>query len=206
MSQPRQHHRALVICHWLTAALILVSLAAGFLVIGATPNSAPAKVSMLRVHALLGVLVLVVIAVQYALRLAMERPVPATAGNKSLDRLAALTHRAFYLLVVLMALSGIGTLVASGAGPILFGATDASLPATFYDVAPRHAHGIIAEVLAVLVLLHIVGAAYHQLVLKDGLLRRMWFGRPSARRLAEVVRIDVAAAPVLDIAALREHP
>ncbi|MEO0931222.1 MAG: cytochrome b/b6 domain-containing protein [Pseudomonadota bacterium] len=39
------------------------------------------------------------------------------------------------------------------------------------------AHGFIALLLVALIVLHIAAALYHQVVLKDGLMRRMWFGR-----------------------------
>ena len=38
-------------------------------------------------------------------------------------------------------------------------------------------HGLLATLLVGLIALHFAAALYHQLVLKDGLLRRMWFGR-----------------------------
>jgi cytochrome b561 len=39
------------------------------------------------------------------------------------------------------------------------------------------AHAALATLLAILIAAHIAAALYHQFVLKDGLLRRMWFGR-----------------------------
>jgi cytochrome b561 len=44
----------------------------------------------------------------------------------------------------------------------------------------RIAHGLIATLLVALIVLHIAAAIYHQVVLKDGLLRRMWFGKRKA--------------------------
>jgi cytochrome b561 len=39
------------------------------------------------------------------------------------------------------------------------------------------AHAALATLLAVLIAVHVVAALYHQFVLKDGLFRRMWFGK-----------------------------
>jgi cytochrome b561 len=36
-------------------------------------------------------------------------------------------------------------------------------------------HGVIAPMLALLVVLHVGAALYHQLVIKDNLLSRMWY-------------------------------
>ena len=43
----------------------------------------------------------------------------------------------------------------------------------------RTVHYLFSRVLMVIIALHIAGALYHTLMLKDGLLRRMWFGRRS---------------------------
>jgi cytochrome b561 len=41
-------------------------------------------------------------------------------------------------------------------------------------------HYIFSRMLMVLVTIHVAGAVYHTLILKDGLLRRMGFGRRAA--------------------------
>jgi cytochrome b561 len=64
----------------------------------------------------------------------------------------------------------------SGAGPIVFGADGAALP-DFWKYPPRTAHGIGARLFLALLVMHIVAAAYHHFVRRDGLLRRMWFAR-----------------------------
>jgi cytochrome b561 len=38
------------------------------------------------------------------------------------------------------------------------------------------AHAALATLLAILIVVHVAAALYHQFVLKDGLFRRMWFG------------------------------
>jgi len=44
------------------------------------------------------------------------------------------------------------------------------------DFAPRVPHGIGARLLVALLVLHAGAALYHQIIRKDGLLSRMWFG------------------------------
>jgi cytochrome b561 len=41
----------------------------------------------------------------------------------------------------------------------------------------RVIHGAIAKVLVALIAVHASAALYHHFVLRDGLLKRMWFGR-----------------------------
>ena len=61
----------------------------------------------------------------------------------------------------------------TGLLPIVFGGSGATLPADFYVFAARMLHGVIAPVLALLVVLHVEAALYHQFVLKDNLLSRI---------------------------------
>jgi cytochrome b561 len=50
------------------------------------------------------------------------------------------------------------------------------LPANFDALAPRQAHGALAEILLLAIALHIAAALYHQFVRRDGLFARMGFG------------------------------
>ena len=83
-------------------------------------------------------------------------------------------HVLFYVVILGMTASGIGTLVLSGAGPILFGGAAQPLP-DFWNYPPRAPHGIAARLLIVLFVLHAGAALYHHVFKRDGLLRRMWF-------------------------------
>jgi cytochrome b561 len=51
------------------------------------------------------------------------------------------------------------------------------LPDSFAVFPTFRAHAALATLLAILIVVHIAAALYHQFVLKDGLFRRMWFGR-----------------------------
>jgi cytochrome b561 len=88
--------------------------------------------------------------------------------------------RGLYLLLLLMAASGIATAVQAGLPGIVFGGSGALLPESFGIYRPRVAHGVIAKLLLALAVLHVLAALYHQFVRKDNLLSRMWFGRERA--------------------------
>jgi cytochrome b561 len=51
------------------------------------------------------------------------------------------------------------------------------LPTDFWDLPVRSVHYAISRLLMVLIALHVTGALYHTLIRRDGLIRRMWFGR-----------------------------
>jgi cytochrome b561 len=83
-------------------------------------------------------------------------------------------HFALNILTLLVAVSGVGIAIQSGLPGIVF-AGQGILPADFWAYAPRTAHGILTKLLAALIVLHVAGAIYHQLIIKDRLFLRIWF-------------------------------
>ena len=174
--QPKRYHTALVTLHWLLALMLIAMLAMGTLVLKTVPNSSPDKIGALQGHMIGGGLILLLTVLRLAVRLKTDHPAPATTGNALLDRLAPATHWALYLLVLLMAGSGVAMSVLAGLPGIVFGGVG-SLPVNFDALPPRAVHGIVAKLLMLAIGLHIAAALYHQFIRRDGLLSRMGFGR-----------------------------
>ena len=174
---PSRYHPVMVSLHWLLALLIAFSLGMGILSLKDIPNSSPDKILALRVHLIAGILILALILARFTARFLTPRPEPATTGNPFLDKIAVLTHYGLYLLIFLMAVSGVATSVQAGLPAIVFAGSGAPLPESFAIYWPRVAHGAMATLLLALAALHILAALYHQFVRRDGLLSRMWFGR-----------------------------
>lgn len=170
---PRRYHPLLVALHWLLAALILLALLAGGVILDGTPNSDPAKIGSLQAHMALGMLILALMLVRLAVRLTTRHPAPANTGPLAL--VAALTHWGLYGAAIAMAGSGFALSLAAGLPGIVFGGTG-TLPPDFQGFAARAAHGAIASVLMALIALHILAALWHAGVKGDGLMGRMWFG------------------------------
>jgi len=176
-TRPTRYHPALVTLHWLLALMLGVALVAGGLLLENTPNTEPDKIFMLRAHMSIGVLILLLMLVRLVVRTRTARPSHAVTGNALLDRLSLITHWSLYAVAIAMAASGIALSIAAGLGPIVFGGSGDPLPADFWDYAPRYAHWILANLLMALIALHVAAFAWHQWVRKDGLFRRIWFGR-----------------------------
>ncbi len=174
---PSRYHPALVALHWLIAIALLFSLGTGMLVLDEIPNSSPEKVDALRTHMTAGIVILLLMLIRFGLRLGTARPAPATTGNAYLDRLARITHWGFYVLVLVMAGSGIATSLLAGLPNIVFGGSGDPLPESFSIYLPRVVHGAVAGLLLAVVILHAAAALYHQFVRRDNLLARMWFGK-----------------------------
>jgi cytochrome b561 len=171
-----RYHPLLVTLHWLIAVLILAALAVGFFVLDDMPNSDPRKITVLMIHMAAGILILALMIIRFVVRLMTAKPPAATTGSRSLDRFAPLTHYGFYVLVVLIAGSGMATALMARLNEIVFAGSGEPLPASFDAFAPFRAHGFLALVLVAFIALHLAAAIYHHFVRRDGLLRRMWFG------------------------------
>ncbi len=171
-----RYHPVLVTLHWLLAAMIILALFMGGIFLAEMPNDDPSKVFGLRGHMTFGIAILALMLVRMVVRARSEKPPRADAGNPLLTAFSGLVHWALYIAAIAMALSGVALAIAAGLPAILFGGSGDPLPVDFFVYPPRMVHGILANVLAVLVLVHIAGFLYHQFIRRDGLFRRMWFG------------------------------
>ncbi|MDX9995162.1 MAG: cytochrome b/b6 domain-containing protein [Rhodocyclaceae bacterium] len=158
-----------VVVHWLAAAAVIFLMATGMLVLEDMPNN-PAKIGNITIHMGVGALAGLLVLVRIVLRKRLPAP-PAAPG----DGLARAGHMALNLAVLLMAVSGMLLMIQSGAIGAVFGS--GALPADFHDFLPRKVHGLVAKLVLAFVALHVLAALYHQLIVRDGLLGRMSFGR-----------------------------
>lgn len=172
---PTRYSPLMVTLHWLTVILVFAAIVFGK-IMTRLPNDDAAKLTLLAIHMLLGITMLVVIVVRFIARMKSPRPAYASTGSVFLDGLGKFAHYALYLFVFLIALSGFSLSIQAGLPAIVFGGAG-SLPADFFDFAARALHGFIAPVLFLLILLHVGGAFYHQLFLKDRLFSRMGYGK-----------------------------
>jgi cytochrome b561 len=176
MQQVSRYHPILVTLHWLLAALITAALALGAVVMVKIPNTDPMKTEALRSHMIGGSVILVLILVRLFVRTRTTHPAAAPTGHPALDWLAWASHRLFYVAVLGMASSGLFMALQTGLPAIVF-AGHGVLPADFWVFPMRTVHYLFSRLLMALIALHVAGALYHTLILKDGLLRRMFFGR-----------------------------
>ena len=160
--------------HWLVAALVFVQIGLG-LYAAALPLSL-ARLQWLSRHKSLGLTILVLVLLRFAWRSIDRTPAPPESMRPWQRALAALTHRALYLLLVLAPLSGWMRASAAGLSVNWFGLFQVP------DLLPKQArladllllaHRGCVALLAFLILCHVLGALIHALVLRDGVVRRM---------------------------------
>lgn len=135
--------------------------------------------STIGIHMIFGLTVLVLLVVRLIVRWTTKHPEWASTGNKFFDWVGGLTHFGLYLLTFGMVITGIiladqrGILAQTfgiGSTPTLGGFGRGGFSLGFL-------HGGIWALLALLMALHIGAALYHQFIVKDNLLGRMWFGK-----------------------------
>ena len=175
MNTPKRYHPIQVTLHWLVVLLVVAAFVMGKSTSG-LPNNAN-KLAPLAVHMGVGIFTLIVILTRFITRMKLPKPEHATAGNAFLDWVGKIVHYALYLLVFLTAVSGMSLSMQAGLLSIVFGSSGAPLPADFFDFTARMVHGFVVPALLLLVFLHIGAALYHQFLLKDNLLARMWYGK-----------------------------
>jgi cytochrome b561 len=169
-----RYQPVLVALHWLVALMIIGLLCLGFFVLANMPNSDPKKLDILVWHMSGGMFVLVLMVVRLIIRRWSARPSMAVTGSKLLDRMASMAHIGFYVIVFLIIATGwiTGWFISD-----VFQPNGGSLPENFAVFPSFRAHAALATLLAILIAVHIAAALYHQFVLKDGLFRRVWFGK-----------------------------
>jgi len=154
---PAGYSRAQIALHWLAFALIAqqylfkdaISAAWDRITDGLAAGFDPLVLG----HVAGGALVAILAAWRLTLRARRGVPAPIE-GNRLQGILARLTHVGLYALMILMPLSG--------------------AVAWFGGVAQAaQGHNVLKIVLLALIALHVVGALYHQFVLRDGTLARM---------------------------------
>lgn len=172
---PQRYHPVTVALHWIVAVLILLMLGVGTFVLEPMDNADPDKLSMLATHRLIGLVILGLTVLRIVLRRFLPAPDHARTGSAFLDKLGVAMPRLMNISVLLMAVSGIVLGRMSGLSDALAGTTP--LPDSFFEFSPRVIHGILAKLIMAMIALHILGALYHQIMLRDRLFKRMWFGR-----------------------------
>lgn len=189
MSRPLRYHPLLVALHWALAVLIVAALAIGAFWLAPTPNSDPGKLVVLEFHMAGGMLILALMIIRLLMLGLTSRPMPAKMGRPLPDRLAPIVHYGFYVLVVLMAATGLSTSILAGLNRSVFQRTGEALPSSFAAYPTFIAHSYLAAVLAAFIVLHLLAVLYHQFVRKDRLLKRMFFGRRPPEAISPSPRV-----------------
>ena len=163
MNTPKRYHPALVALHWLTVIFLL----------GAGLLSEEGGRSPISIHMILGVGLLAIMISRVIVRLATPRPAWANTGNELLNKLGEWVHLGLYLIVFFIL--SLGGLIAYNRNLFAVALGTGSVSGRAGLIGNIHHLGWLLALL--LVTAHVGAALYHQFILKDNLLARMWFGK-----------------------------
>jgi len=174
MKPSARYGRMAVVLHWIAALLIIALLATGWYMVGTAKNT-PERAFFFNLHKSLGITTAFVIVTLIVWRIMHAAPALPTTMPRWERTAAVLSHRLFYVFMVLVTLAGYLTSSFSKYGPKLFGIPlpqwgweDAALRGNFAAV-----HRLAALVFAVLIVIHVAAALKHLLVDKDSVFQRM---------------------------------
>ena len=170
----KRYHPFLVTLHWVLAIVIMAWLFMGTTVLDQMPNSDPRKIGTLQTHMLVGVTILVFMLIRLVVRMRSAKLEVLDVNTIKTNKAATIGHYALYVLVILMALSGMATAQLLGFPEVID--SGLALPENFEMVAPLIVHKVFSKVLILLIVGHTLAALYHQFALKEKLFARVWFG------------------------------
>jgi cytochrome b561 len=171
-----QHYDALQrALHWVMAAIILTAIALG-LYCSYLPQGTPLRRELLDIHKSLGMTALVLVTIRILYRLAVGTPAYAQALGKLTHFAASIAHLALYGLMVLMPVTGYIYSASGGHSVPWFGVFD--WPVVVPQGQPlsawaRYFHHWGADIIYVVLSVHILAVIWHQFIKKDGVLARM---------------------------------
>jgi cytochrome b561 len=158
--------------HWVSALAVILAFAGGFIAAHIAPPEY--RPQILVGHITFGLIVFALTLLRIVWWwVADKHPAPPMNQPQWQRATANAVHGLLYVLLVLMATSGVATLIASGAVPAIL--SGGPLP-DFEDLIPRMAHGLMSRVLLALFVVHVAAALYHQFIRRDRLLARMGVG------------------------------
>lgn len=163
----------MIALHWIIAIAIIAMLCIGFYMVG-LPRGLPFKSDLINFHKSLGITVFLLVLLRILARLAYRRP-PLPPMRTWQRAAASITQALLYVGMVAMPLTGylgssfnkFGTKFWGIALP-QWGWDDKFMRQIFFGI-----HEYLAWIMAALVIVHFLGAMKHQLIDRDGLLRRM---------------------------------
>ncbi|AXK52756.1 cytochrome b [Pseudomonas protegens] len=178
MNSHPQHFAPLArLLHWLMALMIIAML---FIGAGMVTSVSARHEWLIHVHKPLGIAILLLAAVRLLVRFSTRQP-PLPADLPGWQVLAAkASHVLLYALMLGLPVLGWAMISAAGDPVMLSGSLQlpAILPANAQVFALlRKAHGYLAYLLFLTVLLHLAAALFHGWVRRDGVLQSMLRGR-----------------------------
>jgi|GEM_PF-273576 len=155
--------------HWVSAVLIIAMIPLG-LIMGDI-ESESTKIMLYRWHVMIGVLIFLITVARIVWRRKDSEPDPPEGLHGMHLKAFNAIHVLLYVLIVVLAFSGVGIVILGGLADILSGASTHSIPADLNGFASGVVHEIAAKIYIALLIGHIGGVVFHQITKSDVLSR-----------------------------------
>jgi len=162
--------KSIIYVHWISAILILILFPLGKYMTGLEPI---AKMGLIKLHAVLGILILLLTVFRTFIFFKHRRPADLETDSKFNNWLVKWNHNAFYYILIIIGLSGIGVL-ATGGYLAAFSGNDPAMILPADEIIPLKIHGLMSLLTMLLLLMHVVGVAKHYFITKENTLKRIF--------------------------------
>ncbi len=166
----KKYGKGIIIIHWVSALLIFVLIPTGFIM--ANAEASETKVSLLRVHVVIGMLVFILTLIRSYLFFKSPRPPHLETGNKLHNKLVYWLENSFYIILILLPITGLGGMISLGWIEIMK-TGNYELFQLNKEIPPLMAHENLAKILIALLIAHIGGVALHYIKFKENTLKRI---------------------------------
>jgi cytochrome b561 len=164
---------SVVVLHWLIALMIIAMIPMGKSLASLPPG--PDKLWLMKLHASVGTLILVLSLTRLVLHVRSAKPSAAADWPGWMTVSSKVMHWALIVVSLLLLVSGLSSF--AGFGFLDLVRADQWQPWPDGDaIPPLNAHRALVNALLFLLALHVGAALYHQFLRKDRLFARMWFG------------------------------
>jgi len=165
----QKYSKASIWIHWISAVLIIFLFPFGKYLEDLDHID---KLFPLKLHAILGSIVLLLSIYRVYLLFKEPRPDHLDTGSKLNNKLIKVIHNAFYILLFLISFTGIATMITTGYGDFLT-TGDVNLIKPHDDSVVLELHEIFASLTMLLLIFHVVGIIKHKLLTNENVLKRM---------------------------------
>lgn len=163
--------------HWIMAVLVILVIPLGFAMMNM--DSGPTQDRLFDLHRSIGFTILCLAVIRVLIRILNPPPAPPEGMPKALWIVANTVHYALYVLIFVMPVLGWLASNAFGSAVSIFGlftlpnivAKNDALADLFGDW-----HARLGFVMTALVIMHAGAGLWHGVILRDGVLSRMWPG------------------------------
>jgi cytochrome b561 len=165
-----KYSKGIIIIHWLSFLLIILLIPLGYVMADLNPGTA--RLTLLKAHMVIGILVFALTLVRVWFFFNHKRPSRLETGNLLHNKLVVWMENSFYYVLILLCISGIVTITTGNLGGALL-SSDASLLPESVDVPALRAHKALVVLLIFLLIGHLCGVINHYVKNKENTLRRI---------------------------------